>query len=501
MDSLLAEVTAAAAARPSSAAPSGAGEALAVPRPADSDADEDAGPAQLMPALPEVVMGSDLCDVCAIHFHKYTCPQCQMRYCSLQCYKSEAHADCSEGFYKAEVMSTLKSQVVDPAQREQMATMLRRAWHDRTNDNESGHADAAALAMGDDEDNGTPDLLQRLQGLDLDDETQTERILAALTPEERAQFADRAHLATLLVQWQPWWEAPTDRQDEAWGAPGKPGPATDGHPLVEVLGESNGGDGEAGAADTSQEDMGDAGDEETLPASARRDQADPPALAQGIPPLSQLLRGKQPAKELIFNMLDLVYCYTYTCRRYNGDVDHAWAECAEGLLAISPVLGDGVTHTSVDVALHTTMARLMGVDAMFVSSWASARTIKDLGAVLRSPDSVARALSHTHAMVARAVASKAPVVVNQAREARQRLKRAEKKLVFFVAWWMWLSGKDDADDGQLATRLLSAVSTEVEAVHTARVGELAAVESDRQAYQQAWNGPRPPQERSLIQEL
>jgi hypothetical protein len=36
------------------------------------------------------------------------------------------------------------------------------------------------------------DLAERLRGLDLDDESQTEKILEALTAAERAQFADRA---------------------------------------------------------------------------------------------------------------------------------------------------------------------------------------------------------------------------------------------------------------------------------------------------------------------
>lgn len=89
----------------------------------------------------------------------------------------------------------------------------------------------------------------------------------------------------------------------------------------------------------------------------------------------------------------------------------------------------------------------------------------------------------------------------QAREARQRLKRAEKKLLFFVSWWTWLSS-DDGDGGEVATRLLAAARTEIEAVHAKRIAELSAVEADRLAYERAWNGPTPPRSgRPLIQEL
>lgn len=49
-----------------------------------------------------------------------------------------------------------------------------------------------------------------------------------------------------------------------------------------------------------------------LPAgAARREPAEPPPLPEGVPPLAQILRGKQPAKELLFNVVDLIYCYAY----------------------------------------------------------------------------------------------------------------------------------------------------------------------------------------------
>lgn len=31
---------------------------------------------------------------------KYSCPRCNILYCSVNCYKSEAHLQCSETFYK-----------------------------------------------------------------------------------------------------------------------------------------------------------------------------------------------------------------------------------------------------------------------------------------------------------------------------------------------------------------------------------------------------------------
>ena len=41
-----------------------------------------------------------VCPLCLKQPSKYTCPRCNTRYCSLDCYKSEKHRDCSEMFYK-----------------------------------------------------------------------------------------------------------------------------------------------------------------------------------------------------------------------------------------------------------------------------------------------------------------------------------------------------------------------------------------------------------------
>ena len=43
---------------------------------------------------------------------KYTCPRCNIRYCSSACYKSEGHLQCSENFYKECFMEGLRDQQI-----------------------------------------------------------------------------------------------------------------------------------------------------------------------------------------------------------------------------------------------------------------------------------------------------------------------------------------------------------------------------------------------------
>jgi hypothetical protein len=312
---------------------------------------------------------------------------------------SVCQADCSEGFYKAEFMDALKTKVADPKERQQMASMLQQF--------ESAQA-VEAVADDDEAEGAHADLLTRIRGLDLDDETQTEKVLAALTAAERAQFADRRYLASLLVQWNPWWP---DDSTEAWAAV----TANPSGSLVEELGgdeEDGDGGGEGIGADgvdgvnVDNDQLLDHGSLSASAGAARRERAPAPNLVENVTPLGQLLRGKQPAKELIFNLLDLIYCYAYTCRRYNGDVDQSWTECAEGLLAISPVMGADATHSSVEIAVHTTIAKVQDVETMFVSAWASARVIQDVAAIIREKVDVVRALSHMHQIIARKCSSK-----------------------------------------------------------------------------------------------
>ncbi|KAA1133391.1 hypothetical protein PGTUg99_029013 [Puccinia graminis f. sp. tritici] len=40
------------------------------------------------------------CFICQEKFAKYTCPSCNLRYCSVDCFKSQSHSACSESFYK-----------------------------------------------------------------------------------------------------------------------------------------------------------------------------------------------------------------------------------------------------------------------------------------------------------------------------------------------------------------------------------------------------------------
>src|SRR5579859_7109380 len=66
------------------------------------------------------------CPFCNKNLAKYLCPRCGTPYCSLTCYRSSAHEDCSEGFYKDEVRRELGGSRADEEERRKMEEVLRK---------------------------------------------------------------------------------------------------------------------------------------------------------------------------------------------------------------------------------------------------------------------------------------------------------------------------------------------------------------------------------------
>ncbi|OWZ74316.1 hypothetical protein AYX14_00256 [Cryptococcus neoformans] len=102
-----------------------------------------------------------VCGICRKNDSKYTCPRCNVAYCSLDCFKNESHAQCSEPFYKTTVLDSISA---DPKagleEKRAMMEMLRRFEEAEA---EGGNG-LEELESEDEED----ELITRLQGVDID---------------------------------------------------------------------------------------------------------------------------------------------------------------------------------------------------------------------------------------------------------------------------------------------------------------------------------------------
>ncbi|CAH1973914.1 unnamed protein product [Acanthoscelides obtectus] len=141
------------------------------------------------------------CKICDNALGKYSCPKCNILYCSLACYQSSAHLECSETFYKDNVMSEHNLNKNDEETKAKMLEILQRTHEnnrislsDDTESIESIECPAYSVfdfingtddEECDSDDEEVIDIGQRLNGVNLDD---ADQVWEKLTEDERQEF-------------------------------------------------------------------------------------------------------------------------------------------------------------------------------------------------------------------------------------------------------------------------------------------------------------------------
>ncbi|XP_057282037.1 zinc finger HIT domain-containing protein 2 [Pezoporus wallicus] len=134
------------------------------------------------------------CGSCGSAAAPYTCPRCQLRVCSVRCYR--AHGACAEAFYRRQVLQALEAERGSPAGRDRLASAFRR--------------------------------LQRLREAEASAGPTEDELWASLRPAERDDFLrllDSGQAAALLPPWTPWWRRRRGPDEAEAPAPLPPGPA------------------------------------------------------------------------------------------------------------------------------------------------------------------------------------------------------------------------------------------------------------------------------------
>ncbi|XP_056636801.1 zinc finger HIT domain-containing protein 2 [Diorhabda sublineata] len=165
---------------------------------------------------------TNTCKICDNAFAKYSCPKCNILYCSLDCYQSNSHLECSETFYKANILEELNLNKNDSESKEKMLQILKR-FHEGNqilSDGDESSTDCSGITFEDilnlesfspdelDSDDNEEELLdigERLAGINLDD---AEKVWEKLTETERQDFVSflkSEDIANLIPSWQPWW--------------------------------------------------------------------------------------------------------------------------------------------------------------------------------------------------------------------------------------------------------------------------------------------------------
>ncbi|KAG1764803.1 hypothetical protein EDD22DRAFT_881974 [Suillus occidentalis] len=159
--------------------------------------------------------GKVLCGICRRQFFRYTCPGCNVSYCSLTCFRSEAHSQCSETFYRKEIQTSIDTKSSKThEEREKMLELLKRL-EEQTQDEDN----SSLLRDQDESDSDTNDLASRFADVDIYSASSDE-LLRLMTKEEIDRFFNAlrhptSQLAQQLlsseelqsVRQEPWWEA------------------------------------------------------------------------------------------------------------------------------------------------------------------------------------------------------------------------------------------------------------------------------------------------------
>ncbi|XP_055852137.1 zinc finger HIT domain-containing protein 2 [Episyrphus balteatus] len=150
-------------------------------------------------------MSSSLCKICNKNDFKYSCPKCNILYCSLTCYKSPEHLKCSEEFYKKCVEDEISATSNPTDDVKKMYDILNRLNHQFEEDEFDLDAPQELDSDDDNDNEDENDIANRLEGIDIND---SEEIWKRLTDVEKKDFQlqiENGEIAKLLPKYSPWW--------------------------------------------------------------------------------------------------------------------------------------------------------------------------------------------------------------------------------------------------------------------------------------------------------
>ncbi|KAM9344740.1 zinc finger HIT domain-containing protein 2 [Symphorus nematophorus] len=357
---------------------------------------------------------SAVCMLCKCKPSCYTCPRCNLQYCSLACYQSPDHSICSEEFYKESVLQELKDMGKTESEgRKKMQEVLvgLRQKAERTDggmesllkeagivsgDTGEGEGDEAEkvqvvellsrlaelqqsgegseteiedilrkleeigggeplhgdVAEDSESAEGEMDLADRLTQLDID-KLSEEELWGLLNSKEKETFMGLMKggaLGGLVPLWKPWWE------DHEEG----------GSTLVEVLEEEVS---KLERKKSAKKDIKTSGEvvqnQDTLATKSKKvkggkrketSNGKGSSTVASIPPISAKIPKlsslcANPSPRVCYGLVNALYGYTFTLCLYNNDTESLMFEFCDMILALSEALNSNRVFNSIQEAL------------------------------------------------------------------------------------------------------------------------------------------------------
>lgn len=477
---------------------------------------------------------SPVCMLCKCKPSRYTCPRCNLPYCSLSCYKTPEHLSCSEDFYKESVLQELKVMGKTEAEGRKKMQEILIGLRKKAEMTDGGMESllkkegvlSEALAQGqvdtkinieavellsrlaelqeggednaeeletileklqkigrmeddaeNDEDDAENDLDEGLQGVDIDGLSE-EQLWGLLNKREKEEFAGllkHGALGGLVPLWKPWWEQHKE----------------DGRVLVEVLQEE---------MNKRQNDKDD-----TIKSlqETQRTKCNPkvkdlkniqcvPPISTKIPKLSSLCSN--PSHLVGFSLVNALFGYTFTLSFFNGDTESLIFELCDMILVLSEVLSSNKVFNSVHEAIDSGETLILHGGYLDKD---------DLSAPTRAVEAVAHILTGRNREdptgYCLSALSQLRSVLSQARAAlskegdegskRQKFFLASKKCEFLQSWVL---------ENRHSIIILA---IELWSEHGKRESEKMSINKAKAVVEQSWKKGMPRGANKLIEEL
>ena len=381
----------------------------------DKDLDEQGTSEQGTPTV------DGACLVCAQHVARYTCPRCNLPYCSVACYRrhndntsnegnNNAHSQCTERFYQERVQQVVELERQD--QHQETCNILNRV-HRQQQQSLLTTSETPLLSQSE-----LMDLLRLLETQSLSEEELLQQLQRnpqmARALEQGLLQQQSATTDWLLEPWYPWWRQELSTND-----------TNDQESEIDV-----------GTEDQLVES--------TLEMNAETALATVDERLSQIPPFAKLVPKRTDPPLLHFNLVDLLYATVWMLRLYHGltnAMDTAIAAVCS-LCDASAVLSNDARYTTIHEALAESVARSAKALQHEECNTRWNVLVQDVVLVCRGGHRlIGRALLEAMDVVNAGI--QATKAAND-KDGATELRKIRKKLEFYISWSReeWLSPKE-----------------------------------------------------------
>ncbi|XP_055376680.1 zinc finger HIT domain-containing protein 2 [Condylostylus longicornis] len=254
-------------------------------------------------------MESELCQICQTNKFKYSCPKCNISYCSVKCYQDEKHLICSENFYKQCVEEEISNQISTKNTKEihKMLEILQRVSNEHENRDCVFEEEESLDELDSDDEEEEESLLKRIENININD---ADILWNSLTKQEKLKFEnliENGEISKVVPPFHPWWSKKIS---------------------VKIVRD----------IDYKEEE-----DLKTL---------DYPPIADNIASFDNIMK-KSPSLSIRYSLSNIIGAYTCIVRYYAGDHLLSSLEAANYLWKLSSVLSKKSVFNSNEEALKS----------------------------------------------------------------------------------------------------------------------------------------------------